>query len=262
MRSAVVVVLLASAPGCYLSHGRPSDAGTDAPIPMRDAGTDVGSDAGRDAPIVDCEPRVDRIAISLDHDFSMDRTEVTQLEYERFLRCGGTVVEHPGCTGADLMPSEGYDPVGAPDVSVNRVSWCTAASYCRWVGARLCRIEDELRPVCDRVFENVSNSFGFVRPGRCVTSEFSDGVHGYDRHTDFVHPVGSAPDCVAVDPPFDALADVIGNVDELGVDAAGGPTYLGGSIDYGSMGVCEPEHPTVGDVTFRGDAFGFRCCAD
>ena len=114
--------------------------------------------------------------------FSIDRTEVTRLDYALCIDDG--VCDEPGDFDLDSDPA-------AP---VSRVDWSDAATYCAWTGGRLpTEAEWELAargaassaypwgndaPDCDRAWYDACGSGGPISAGAPAGDESSLGVHG------------------------------------------------------------------------------------
>lgn len=75
--------------------------------------------------------------------FLIDRTEVTNAQYARFLhaiRRGQNIVSHPEDPGVERRPvgwTDDVPPRGTEDLPVTGISWYAAYSYARWVRGRL-----------------------------------------------------------------------------------------------------------------------------
>lgn len=252
IRAAVLLVsLLAS--GCYASHER--------------GRTDAGPvDAG-------CAPIGTMVDIDGPHPYRIETTEVTQAAYARFLRCGATVEATPSCPSTTLMPVDHlgdgsdpelfpFEPETEPDLPVRGVSWCAATAYCAWAGRRLCTREEWVA-VCLSTEARMALPGGRVTDTRaCVLSSYADGEWGTERGIDMTQPVRSAPTCRGLEPPFDEVFDMVGNVNELvNVDDRAEPSRIYGSAyDYGPSTGCTNE-TWISPSQTRQTA-GFRCCDD
>jgi formylglycine-generating enzyme required for sulfatase activity len=247
--------------GCYASHGR-SDG-------EPDAGHAREPDAGRaiDASRVDAGPAcvTEATMVTVEGSsgrYRIDVTEVTEREYARFLRCAPDAPAPAGCGAVtDHRPCAevGFDPGSAGDLPVRCVSWCSASAYCASVGRRLCTLE-EWMPACESTRDRAAPGDLSGWEPLCVLSAYSDGEWG-SGPLDVPVPVATASRCRGRHPPFDAVYDAIGNVEELVGDCESGTCLtLGNSYSSGRSQPCaiEPffarddQHPTV----------GFRCCAD
>jgi formylglycine-generating enzyme required for sulfatase activity len=212
-----------------------------------------------------CEPVLDMVAIGApDASHHMGVTEVTQEEYARFLRCAPADAPVPdSCDGYDRGPCEQwrfpFDPIGAPRLPVQCVSWCAASAYCAWAGARLCTV-DEWSAACEATALRVAPGGRVRGPRWCVLAEYADGTSRYEGG-DQREDVSSAPDCRADAPPYDQISDLIGNVEELVDDCGGGMCrFAGGSYNSGRGAPCMFEGGLAPSEGTSG--VGFRCCAD
>lgn len=192
--------------------------------------------------------------------FGMDRTEVTNAGYRKFLEAmGGTA---PGSSGSDppgFQPDEASwknEHFNQPDQPVVGVTWNDANSYCQWRGGRL---------PTDSEWERAAAGPGGARypwgdqfdPDRCNTR-------------DALHPRGATATVGQFDRCTTAtgILDMVGNADEwTATDAAGegGPVRKrirgGGWADPGEVrgltwfaGLADPH--------YHGPDIGFRCAAD
>lgn len=264
---------LAMASGCYGSHERDRsapDSGRDGWSVAPDA---LRVDAGHDAPPSvrvdggpECAPIGAMVDVAGPHPYRIETTEVTQAAYGRFLRCGAPVEATVSCPSTDVTPTHSreypFDPEGLPDFPIRWVSWCAATAYCAWADRRLCTRE-EWTAACLATQARMATSEGDVTdPRACVLDAYADGVWSFERGVDVTQPVRSAPSCRGLEPPFDEVFDMVGNVAEL-VTVDDGPepsSILGGGFQYGPHTGCRDA--TWIDPPGTRATLGFRCCAD
>lgn len=74
--------------------------------------------------------------------FCIDRTEVTNAQYEQFLTAKGTDTsgQNAVCTANTSYRPTDFWPVPTDELAlpVVYVDWCDAYAYCKWAGKRLC----------------------------------------------------------------------------------------------------------------------------
>jgi formylglycine-generating enzyme required for sulfatase activity len=109
--------------------------------------------------------------------FAIDRTEVSQLDYDRCLDAGA-------CTA----PRQGFNPDFYPDYPVVWVTWEQASAYCAWAGKRL-PTEAEWEKVA-RGTDGRAYPWG-DSPLDCARAN----THGCAGETELVdsHPTGASP---------------------------------------------------------------------
>ncbi|MBS2015935.1 MAG: SUMF1/EgtB/PvdO family nonheme iron enzyme [Deltaproteobacteria bacterium] len=248
-----------------------ADAGAGDSAPMTEAG-DAG-DAG-DAGACPSDMVEQRVAGGAR--FCIERTEVTQDAYERFLAVKD-VATPTGCeSNTSYRPDEpepdggrcdtSFDPKGKPKLPVVCVDHCDATAYCAWRGRRLCsapgggRLEassvndpalDEWFVACAGASNPRAYSSG-ATPGQCV----------HDRSS--AEPAGSAG-CATPE----GVLHLSGNVNEwTDICNAGRASCLvrGGAFP-GTEAALACLHTGVGDTgpkarTARSVFTGFRCCKD
>jgi len=167
----------------------------------------MGSDTGRG------DEKPER-SVYLDA-FDLDRFEVTNAQYQRFLQATGRTAP-PYWTGV------GY-PIGQTDFPVVGVSWEEADAYCSWIGKRL-PTEAEWEKACRGVDGRTypwGNLWDYAR-GNVETSEQSAWPLDWDQawtilkststtsHSRQLQPIGSYPEGAS---PYGVL-DMVGNASE------------------------------------------------
>jgi formylglycine-generating enzyme required for sulfatase activity len=181
--------------------------------------------------------------------FWIDRTEVTNQQYARFLNVLG---EHRGaCDGHDCVETAAEDKdshilerggryeaeTGFEEHPVIEVTWYGADAYCRWAGVRLpteAQWEKAARGVDGRTYPwgNSATECRRAQSGDCTGATV---------------PVGSKPSGAS---PYGAL-DMAGNVWEWVADWY---TVAG----YDSAPVANPLGPDTGErKVFRGGSWGY-----
>jgi formylglycine-generating enzyme required for sulfatase activity len=201
----------------------------------------------------------------------VDRTEVTNADYARFLAAldGGLpdVLIPPVCGwNVSLVPSGAW-PNDAGSLPVRFVDWCDAFTYCRARGKRLCGRPDggpgdynETLASGSEWLAACQGGAGRAFPygtayvaGACNDLSFDAGAPA---------PVGSLPGCEG---GFAGVMDMAGNVGEWeNACTAGGDPRLngcrvrGGSYQTTSAGCASPG---AADRALSYAHVGFRCCA-
>ncbi|MCA9520932.1 MAG: SUMF1/EgtB/PvdO family nonheme iron enzyme [Myxococcales bacterium] len=206
-----------------------------------------------------CDPRQDRYCRGKGtrrvwvHAFFIDRTEVTQQQYDRCV-----------AVGSCRVPARFFATTRAPRQPVRGVTWFQARAFCHWAGKRLpseAEWEKAARGTDGRTYP-----WGNEAP-TCELANFSVACGGRPRS------VGSAPRGVS---PY-GLLDATGNVEEWVADwyaetptgerdPKGPPSgtervVRGGGYDH------DPWHSRVAFrfwqvPTHVGATIGFRCAAD
>ncbi|HET8759618.1 MAG TPA: formylglycine-generating enzyme family protein [Nitrospiria bacterium] len=132
--------------------------------------------------------------------FFMDRTEVTNAQYQKFIEVSGRPAPADPKDVEYYAWVDGKPPAGQEEHPVCYVAWADADAYCRWVGKRLpteAEWERAARGDDNRIWP-WGNTFD---PTRCNTTEA-----GFRWST----PVGSFPEGAS---PYGVL-DLCGNVAE------------------------------------------------
>ena len=259
-----------------------------------------GTDAGLSCP--EALPGAKLIAVSdaKGGTYCIDQREVTNADYKQFVDAVGKVpAKQPkGCNLNDsYLPKivqEDTTEAGTchavywkydtePDLPMICVDFCDAWSYCQWAGKRLCGVVgagtaepnfiddialDSIAVSTSSEWFNACSQGGTTKypygdtyaPGVCIDEvKVADAGKSLQAVSDV-----SKSACHGGAPPFDAIYDLSGSVDEWqnicrtsGCVAQGGGIANASSSDLscaGGMGVSS----RVALSPFR----GFRCCAD
>lgn len=254
------------------AEGSPTDGGT----------ADADADAGRCPRGVG--PTMVEVTSLLGVSYCVDSTEVSQAQYQQFLKAmvTGTVDQGPLCSwNTTFAPTTcgSYDPATKGDLPVNCVNWCQARAFCEWNGKRLCGkigggplsggsvndpTKDQWSAACSA---NGTRSFPYgasYAPTACNTK---------DREAGAPWPVGSQASCQGGQP---GLFDMSGNVaewqdacSEKPDPALGDCPYRGGTFGTGQPDVTYLRCDNGGIASYQyasrvvqGIDIGFRCCAD
>lgn len=194
--------------------------------------------------------------------FAIDRTEVTNEAYRKFLAAmGGRLDPRPaGSNGkATYEPDElswSDSRLNQPNQPVVGVDWYDAAAFCRWLGERL--------PTSAEWERAASGPQGFRYPwgneferGRCNTA---DGTKPEKRTSE----VGKFSRCVTPS----GIADLVGNADEWTATAVPDPRnrdirlVRGGSWDEAGELRGLTRYSVSADALFQSPDLGFRCVSD
>ena len=214
--------------------------------------------------------------VNIEQKFCIDRTEVTNAQYARFLASNPSAPTHPRCGwNFDYTPSDGW-PAAVASLPVTYVDFCDAQGYCEWAGKRLCgaivgggafdynawptnRADTELYYACSNGDGLVGNSY---IASACATD-----------NQDSARIVGSSSGCEG---GFPGLFDLSGNVAEWQdscIVVTGGegnidPCRLG-SYGFSRFDIGNPPGSDfscrVSEGSQRGlafDDYGIRCCSD
>jgi formylglycine-generating enzyme required for sulfatase activity len=275
------------------------DASADATQPPvlgpPDARADTGGGDAGDAGAADATPEAGgpacpsakggpmvRFAVAGGGAFCIDRHEVTQGDFNAYLGDTSAVFDVPPvCNAEKLGKVPRPQPVSGQDaLPVGNITFCDAWAYCKWAGKRLCSaiggpdaghatdlddITNEWDYACRNGTKATAYPYGnSYQGGTCNVLDHDAGVNGA------VTAPGAYPACHGVDPGFDQLFDMSGNIAEMDDwatsyadqgDASAATTVhtRGGAFDY-FLKACTDRFPhpifnVYSDV-------GFRCCAD
>jgi formylglycine-generating enzyme required for sulfatase activity len=191
-------------------------------------------------------------------EFYLDRHEVTNRDYRRFLAGIQKAGEPPGAGArGDRVPAAWDDPdFDQPDHPVVGVDWHDAAAYCRWAGKRLPTADEWERAARGPEGRSYPWADEF-QPDRCNTAE-SAGASGKTA------PVGGHPECRTPDGIF----DLVGNADEWTADRAEGPSDGDNRVIKGGGWNDRGEDRGLGYLRagaaaeYDGEEMGVRCAAD
>lgn len=254
----------------------PDDAsGADAAT--RDAAP-IEGDGGRDAaPSCPSGRGPDMVAIPVgDGHYCIDRTEVSQAQYEAFLRAKngdvtGQIAEcAANATYGNFATDCRFDPKTRGDKPVGCVDWCDAVAFCTWAGKTLCGAldggalpggppnpdkvltsgESAWMRACSRGLDGAHTfPYGAVEDQAACTTKGSDAGDVTD--------VGSRPRCEG---GYAGLFDMSGNVHEWERSCGGNDdscALRGG--DIGAQGAsCDLVFGFARTGQFP--TIGFRCC--
>jgi len=216
--------------------------------------------------------------------FCVDSTEVTQQQYEAFIKDGGAIVNtHPACTGKMTL---GPRPTcignevqyqAYASMPIVCVDFCDALAFCQWSGKRLCGRTGDGGPIVgpDELGAKIQNEWylacsqggtrnypygDVVRTDVCTTQNPDAGDSGVARPTT---AVGTMPQCVGTTVP---AFDMIGNVREW-VNACTPSQNACGTL--GGDGNTPPSSNAARCIdtggsgpSSQGTRQGIRCCAD
>lgn len=216
--------------------------------------------------------------------FLIDRTEVTNAQYEEFLHAEPKPVPDPllcpdaprtdaGSLGAPCKALLASDAGTAPDLPRVCVDWCDAQTYCAWAGKSLCR--DTSKTLDGAALQQNSDFFAActLDSTASATPVYSCGsgcrvedCNGKDSTSvPRVLPVGSQNAC-HVGPDACSIADLSGNVEEwtggcVTNDSSGNCVVRGGYFDSSAMDLeCSSSKAVQRTKSFV--TLGFRCCVD
>ncbi|MBI2390911.1 MAG: SUMF1/EgtB/PvdO family nonheme iron enzyme [Deltaproteobacteria bacterium] len=246
-----------------------ADAASDAAlVPFESAGNDSQCGATRGARMV---------YVPVAPTFCIDTHEVSAAEYVQFLQATDKKAEPAFC---DWNKGDYGSPITIPAsaLPVVMVDFCDAHAYCAWAGKRLCG---------DRASDGVGLSDAYANSQwtvACVNgpaiTEWSVGSTTPAMGTCRLEmpgagpaPVGSLGGCVGIEPPYNRVFDMSGNVEEW--DTSGCRNLRAGTtpedrltIQCGRRGgsyvnsIKDGKCVTFGSapIDTRTAQRGFRCC--
>jgi sulfatase modifying factor 1 len=231
--------------------------------------------------------------------FWIDETEVTVVEYRKFLAEAGSIMQEGACSwnqaqaggdggaaGAAADTASSFAPNAAcvatmpggvlPDdqAPISCIDWCDAQAYCQWAGKDLCR-DSALSAESQRADKsdwfavcsgNGANAYPYGANRSADACNGADSEHGCDTDPKCAPvPVETYENCVAGQ-GASAVYDLSGNVAEwtrgcTTTGASGQCNTRGGSFNSrGSTLDCATVAPYERSTTDR--KVGFRCCAE
>lgn len=208
--------------------------------------------------------------------YCIDRTEVTQAQYQEFLESEFTTFDQSNdCLwNEDFEPGDGpapdsnpprclrepaFTPEETPDHPVVCVDWCDAHSFCAWSGKHLCGDADDVSSM-DIIEDEVANEW----LAACSGSD-EDGGDGSACNRQSIGSVASVR-CVVEPGVYDLVGHVRewtreceGQDDNRHCATRGGDTSLAGNIDTPDLLRCTRRDSE--SIRQRSSRVGFRCCA-
>jgi formylglycine-generating enzyme len=204
--------------------------------------------------------------------YCVDRTEVTQAQYQAFLaqvkEAAGSEhddckdnktyqpVQHPSSMeGATCIAGESWTPGATPNRPVVCIDWCDAFAYCKWAGKRLCgkvgggrgalttsidlqnpafgADESQWYNACSQGGKSLYPYGSSYDPQACEGADVSQaGNGGWLAKKDVAARAG----CRGTDEPFVSLNDMSGSVGEMTDECMWWQSSGGGSWDCAVRG--------------------------
>ncbi|MEZ4223582.1 MAG: SUMF1/EgtB/PvdO family nonheme iron enzyme [Polyangiaceae bacterium] len=213
------------------------------------------------------------LSAGLTKPFCIDRTEVTNTEYEAFLSPSPDPSSQPAnCSwNTDFTPSNGWPPAaGTAGYPVAFVDWCDATAYCAHVGKRLCgRIGGGAVPFSSPADPAISEWFNACSGGGSLAYPYGDtysgnACNGTDFGANGPTTAGSTPGCEGAPK---GLFDMSGNLfewedscsDNLGANS--NCRIRGGAYNNNAANLrCDIDATATRDSATV--TIGFRCCTD
>lgn len=212
--------------------------------------------------------------------YCMDATEVTQAQYDVFLKSSPSVSNQPThCLwngtyqpsfvqfGACYTVGPKFDPATTPDHPVQCVDWCDAQGYCKWAGKRLCgKTGGGSLELASGADANQSEWFNACSKGGALKYPYGNS---YEKTTCATEKLGVQP---AADYPkceggFSGLLALSGNVQEwedacdFEVGQDDNCAIRGGFDLSGANATCASAETTLRRNAIN-EGIGIRCCAD
>ena len=232
-------------------------------------------------------PAMALISVADKKHYCIDKTEVTQSQYAKFVAAAGNDVsliagipecfwqksfempvrpdEDPSAYGC---PKGEYDPAAKPDQPVGCTTWCMAYAYCRWAGKRLCgKIGGGPISEPSDNYKNLEQSQWYFACTQGGSSAYQYG-DTYDPACSppALEPVTSAKSqCTGQKPPYNEISGMNSGVSEWEDACLDQSCFVrgGGILDLhqGEQAMrCDVSASTLRGVTSPGT--GFRCCLD
>lgn len=212
--------------------------------------------------------------------YCMDATEVTQAQYDAFLKSSPSASNQPSqCLwngsyqpsfvpfGACYAVGPKFDPAVTPKHPVQCVDWCDARAYCKWAGKRLCgKMAGGSLQLADGADANQSEWFNACSKGGALKYPYGDS---YDKTACATEKLGVQPaeDYPNCEGGFVGLLALSGNVQEWedSCDAEIGQddscAIRGGFDLSGANATCASAETTLRRNAIN-EGIGIRCCAD
>ena len=188
--------------------------------------------------------------------YCIDRTEVTQKQYDEFLNSPQPGNKFGGCPNKDLLrPADtqnscdptSFAPDSSADLPVVCVDVCDAETYCQWAGEKHVCTPDEWRVACQSGNQVNAYTYGNdYKPNRCNAAGYTTPSHSV--------AVGSLPLCGPA--TGTRIYDLTGNVWEWTSPAR---EARGGGFRSGDDLTLRCNYEGGVGVPFSNDV-GFRCC--
>ena len=233
-------------------------------------------------------PAMALISVAEKKHYCIDKTEVTQSQYAKFVVAAGddlsliagisecwfqgnfdVRVESGDNPAVTACPKGEYDPAAKPDQPAGCITWCGAYAYCRWAGKRLCgKIGGGALDDPNNDYKNLAKSQWFYACTQGGTSVYQYG-DAYDPacSPEMLEPVTSASSqCAGQKPPYNEITGMNSGVSEWEDSCVDdGCLYRGGGIGNLPSSDGQELRCDAKANTHRGSSYpaiGFRCCLD
>lgn len=203
--------------------------------------------------------------------FSIEATEVSQLQYQNFLlaKAGDTSGQKGECTkNTSYLPARAWDPQNTPNHPVAGIDLCDARAYCAWAGRHLCGGVGgtPLGTAADGVSAAKSQweyacTNGGIQPYPYGTTNDDNACVVLKGTGGRADNVGSHATCVG---GAAGLYDMVGNASEWidACDPDGGSCAIVGGSWHSGVSPVRCDLYFIGVPTTYADDLGFRCCKD
>jgi len=204
--------------------------------------------------------------------YCIDEHEVTNGQWKSFANDStGTTFAPAQCDWNTSPPATNPDPTTDAYARGN-VNLCDAKTYCAWAGKRLCgRIGGGMNAKHD--FADVTKSQWYRACSGSAPWKYPYG-NAYDEAKCATGNTGGIPvrpksytSCRGIAPPYDAVFDMSGSMDEwedsCASEGATGDTLCrgrGGALGDHAAASCDVARESAARSRF--DGLGFRCCKD